>query len=364
MANNGENRTGERRITLAFYLMERRASLSHIRALPVYSELFQDKSFETFRDIVEKDIRVLRSSGYRVEQAMNQLGEYTYWINNSAGIKVDAKDADLSVLYGVLGHKGRNDAEQFVQMGVHKLLADVPSSEYAHTFRTNVPRGDYIVDIANALQNEQLIEFRYQSGAKNTEALYVVRPHRIHVHFDSFYFSGWEVSVNGVDTGARRIYKVSRIIAAPKFLKKNAHNLVQISAPGSLTAGFATASASTNDPSINGSSTNDSSTDESAKKRRESSDANSDSDAFAPVEATIRVRTGTCTPLVAMANSMEEISSDFQRAIFIGIDKHELFDYLIFYGTDAYLESPKELRQEFIVRLSHIMALCDREWES
>ncbi|MFC5370109.1 WYL domain-containing protein [Arcanobacterium bovis] len=332
MANNEENRTGERRITLALYLMERKASFEDIRALPVYRELFEGKSYDAFRDMVEKDIKVLRDSSYVVEQALNKQGEYKYWINNSAGIRVDAHGSDLSVLYGVLGHKGRSDAEQFMQMGVHKLLADTASAEQSSVFRANMPRGEFITEIANALQYHQLIEFRYQSTTKNAQALYVVQPQKIHVHFESFYFSGWEVSVDGVATGAQRVYKVSRIQSTPKLLKDG---------------GAALGSKYSNNTDQLLDSVADTSADASA--------------AFSAVQATVLIKDGTCAPFAAMASEELEAPAGYQRLEFSDIDKHELFDYLIFYGTDAYLEAPVVLRQEFIDRMRYLVTLGSAE---
>ncbi|WP_124054840.1 WYL domain-containing protein [Arcanobacterium ihumii] len=321
MANHEDNRTGERRITLALYLMRGKASLDDILRLPIYSAAVANKSPKAARELVEKDIRILRDSGYSVEQALSPMNDYEYWVDQSSNIEVNSHGLDLSVLKGVLGHKGRTNTEQIMQSGMNKLLADAAQSQTSQAYRTNVPTGEFIGNIANALQRSQRLSFTYQSTSKQGVATYVVDPQKLHVYFDAFYFSGWEISVDGKPTGAPRIFKVDRIVSAPKTIGEQAvHDAVDIP----------------------------------------------DSEAFQLVRATLLVKEGTAVPLrnlvsLTLSGDPHIRREGFDRLDVNGVDKHDLFDYLLFYGTDVYLESPDWLREEFLTRLRHINEMLSTE---
>lgn len=309
MENTGTRSAGERRFTLLTKLAYGAVTMSQIRKIPAYSA---DKNWETLTRTIERDIEILRKSGYAIH--VEQRGdEYIYRLDDSSNIQVDATGLDVTLLRYLLGSKQVAGPAVFAQSGVTKLLSSADLSETSNYYAVSVPRGDLAVDIAPAIQLGRRIEFSYQSTSARQPARYVVEPWRLEVHFNAFYLRAFLVRK---DTDRKkqgvRLFKVDRIVGKITILDE------VVSAPIIP--------------------------DESSK--------------LVPVDAVIELQSAEL-PLARKGTKIEP-RADHCVVTVEGIEVGDLYEDLIFHGESAQLIGPPSLVEDYETRLAHLQKLGER----
>ncbi len=309
MVQESKTSAAQRRLDILMQLQKAPATTEQLLNLPVYK--MQDKSPEYIKDILEKDLKVLRDSGENILFSEDNK----YRIVNTKQIKVSGSNVDITVLRGLLADKRIKKPDVLAQIGVQKLLAQAQVTAENSPYTISVPSGKYIMQIADALERKQNLEFEYAKAEEETIKKYVVMPLRIFIFAEAFYFSGYEFSINGNATGDMRSYKVDRITDKPELIPTK--NMPYKVAEETILA-------------------------------------------FSNVNAIVRIRKGSCVPLLEMAVSSSNghnKNGEYLDLELRNIKVFELFDYLVFYGKDALLLEPKTLQNTFTKHLRHIASL-------
>lgn len=308
MENTGTRSAGERRFTLLTTLAYGAVTMSEIKRIPAYES---DKNPAALNRTIERDIEILRKSGYTIH--VEQRGdEYLYRLDESSNIELDAAGLDVTLLRFLLGSKQVAGPAVFAQSGITKLLGSADLSESANYYSVSVPQGDVAVDIAPAIQLGRRIEFSYRSTNAQEPARYVVEPWRLEVHFNAFYLRAYLIRKNrDQTTQGVRLFKVDRITSKVTILDET------MSAPV----------------------------------------FNDDSIELVPVDAVIELQS-TELPLARKATRIVQRDRGYEARI-EGIEVGDLYDDLIFHGESARLIGPQPLVDDYNKRLAHLGKLGD-----
>ncbi|QOQ38841.1 helix-turn-helix transcriptional regulator [Trueperella pecoris] len=292
-----ESRTvSERRFALLVLLRHARPTVREILALPAYSGIAPGN----VQRYLERDLLSLRESGYNIQVD----DEYRYILDDSTNIHVDGGDVEMSILRSLLGAKGKTEAFVSAQSAVTKLLSSAEASQPQARLSIHTPRGDAALKIAPAIQLGRRIAFRYQSATRSSPGRYVVDPLRLEVHFDAFYLRGFQIR-GGSGAAGERMYKLDRIAGPVTTLDERiTHEL-----------------------------------DEAVVTT------------FTPVDAVVRTRREL--PLMMRASDVRQVEGGYELTL-VGIDRAHLYEDLMFYGLDAELVGPSDLKADFLARIAHL----------
>ncbi|WP_406712492.1 helix-turn-helix transcriptional regulator [Trueperella pyogenes] len=296
-----ESRTvSERRFSLLVALRRGHPTIRDILAMPAYSGIAPANA----QRYVERDLEELRVLGYQIDVD----SEHRYILADH-NISVDGSDVEMSILRSLLATKGSSQAFVAAQSAVTKLLSSGQASGEQSHLIAHIPSGDAALAIAPALQRRRRIAFFYRSTRSMEPARYVVEPLRLEVHFDAFYLRGYQLSGGAGSAPGMRMYKLDRVEGEVTILEEAiSHEL---------------------DPSF--------------------------VSTLSPVDAVVRISRDL--PLRVQAAHVEEMGGEMELSL-NGIDRAHLYEDLMFYGLDARLTGPGEVRADFISRLEHLAGLA------
>ncbi len=289
----------QRRFALLVYIRRFTPTMDKIIAMPVY----QGINPAHVRRYVERDLQDLRENGYQI--SVDPMERYV--LDDSTNIKVDGSGVELGILQSLLASKAKTTPFVVAQHGVTKLLSSGSVTSEAAGVTIHTPRGEEAVRIAAAIQLGKRIQFTYQSASSSEPALYTVEPFRLEVHYDVFYLRGYQVEVEGRSSRGHRVYKLDRIIGTVSML------------------------------------------DDDVSRRLDEVPTD-----LSPISATVRLTRPL--PLLAQATRVKhhENGIDIELA---NIDRSDLYSTLMFYGLEAELLGPQDVRADFESRVRHLAAL-------
>ncbi|VEI12432.1 helix-turn-helix transcriptional regulator [Trueperella bialowiezensis] len=296
-----ESRTAsERRFALLVCIRSMKPTIDDMMALPVYHDYAEGNR----RRYVERDVQRLRHNGYPV--VVDDRGRYV--LDQSTNIHVDASGVELGILSSLLQAKGTTTPFVQAQHGITKLLSRGQVAQKSAHLTVHTPAGEEAVRIAAAIQMGKRISCQYTPASSATPKTYVIEPFRLEAHFDVFYLRGYQVSVNGEPRTGQRTYKLDRIDGEVEILDSD------------ITYEF---------------------------------DDSADSD-LAPINATVRLHREL--PLIAQASSVNRHDGVIDIEL-TNIDRGDLYADLMFYGLDAELLGPADVRADFHRRVEHVAQL-------
>lgn len=316
----------DRRYTLRCKLNEDHSTLEELLRLPAYQD--KEKSLSQRRHLLESDISVLRESGEDLRVRLGAHNEEIYWIDNSHKITINGAPPDLSILYNLLAENGKSAEAEYASAALQILLSASNLTEKNTAYRIHLPRGKYILEIATAIARRQRISIKYAAAYNSRFTQQIIEPVRIEAHYDAFYVLAYKIDKSAAENPPLRTYKIDRILEKPQLLADSATN----------TANFGSEkSHSTNSELeiINGFSTYDFQV--RVKKSR----------ALPLRELAAKV---TSAPAAKDGNAQEDLH-------IYQMQKEDMYEYLVFYGRDAQLLAPREIRQDFYERLQHLQRL-------
>lgn len=317
----------DRRYTLRCKLNEDHSTLEELLRLPAYQD--KEKSLSQRRHLLESDISVLRESGEDLRVRLGAHNEEIYWIDNSHKITISGPPPDLSILYNLLAENGKSAEAEYASAALQILLSTSNLTEKNTAYRIHLPRGKYILEIATAIARHQRVSIKYAAAYSSHCTQQIIEPVRIEAHYDAFYVLAYKIDANAVENPPLRTYKIDRILEKPQLLADSATN----------TANF-----------------------RSEKSRNTDSELEIIND-FSTYDFQVRVKKSRALPLRELAakvtNAPAAKDGSAQEDLHIyQMQKEDMYEYLVFYGRDAQLLAPREIRQDFYERLQHLQRLA------
>lgn len=317
----------DRRYTLRCKLNEDHSTLEELLRLPAYQD--REKSLSQRRHLLESDISVLRESGEDLRVRLGAHNEEIYWIDNSHKITISGAPPDLSILYNLLTESGKSAEAEYASAALQILLSASNLTEKNTAYRIHLPRGKYILEIATAIARRQRVSIKYAAAYSSRCTQQIIEPVRIEAHYDAFYVLAYKIDANAVENPPLRTYKIDRILEKPQLLADSATN----------TANF-----------------------RSEKSRNTDSELEIIND-FSTYDFQVRIKKSRALPLrelaakVTSAPAAKDGSAQEDLHIY-QMQKEDMYEYLVFYGRDAQLLAPREIRQDFYERLQHLQHLA------
>lgn len=290
----------ERRFALLAFIRNATPTMADIKRLPAYVGITE----RNLTRYIERDLQRLRETGYVIH--VDDLGRYH--LDTSGNISVDCSGVELGILRSLLGAKGKTSPFIAAQHAVTKILSSGEVSSRAAHLTVHTPKGEQAVPIAAAIQRRKRIQFSYRSLHADAPSVYVVEPFRLEIHFDAYYLRGYQVATQGRSSHGYRTYKLDRIVREVTTLD----DAVTHSLPDDVLSDLT------------------------------------------PVTATVRL----ARPLPLMSQAAEVRRSDAGIDItLVNIDRSDLYADLMFYGLDAELTGPPDVREDFYRRVRHMADL-------
>lgn len=317
----------DRRYTLRCKLNEDHSTLEELLRLPAYQD--KEKSLSQRRHLLESDISVLRESGEDLRVRLGAHNEEIYWIDNSHKITISGAPPDLSILYNLLAENGKSAEAEYASAALQILLSASNLTEKNTAYRIHLPRGKYILEIATAIARRQRVSIKYAAAYSSHCTQQIIEPVRIEAHYDAFYVLAYKIDANAVENPPLRTYKIDRILEKPQLLADSATN----------TANF-----------------------RSEKSHSVNSELEIIND-FSTYDFQVRIKKSRALPLrelaakVTSAPAAKDGSAQEDLHIY-QMQKEDMYEYLVFYGRDAQLLAPREIRQDFYERLQHLQRLA------
>ncbi len=317
----------DRRYTLRCKLNEDHSTLEELLRLPAYQD--KEKSLSQRRHLLESDISVLRESGEDLRVRLGAHNEEIYWIDNSHKITISGAPPDLSILYNLLAESGKSTEAEYASAALQILLSATNLTEKNTAYRIHLPRGKYILEIATAIARRQRVSIKYAAAYSSRCTQQIIEPVRIEAHYDAFYVLAYKIDESAAENPPLRTYKIDRIVEKPQLLADSATN----------TANF-----------------------ESEKIRGADSELEI-INGFSTYDFQVRVKKSRALPLrelaakITSAPAAKDGSAQEDLHIY-QMQKEDMYEYLVFYGRDAQLLAPLEIRQDFYKRLQHLQRLA------
>lgn len=317
----------DRRYTLRCKLNEDHSTLEELLRLPAYQD--KEKSLSQRRHLLESDISVLRESGEDLRVRLGAHNEEIYWIDNSHKITINGAPPDLSILYNLLAENGKSAEAEYASAALQILLSASNLTEKNTAYRIHLPRGKYILEIATAIARRQRVSIKYAAAYSYRCTQQIIEPVRIEAHYDAFYVLAYKIDANAVENPPLRTYKIDRILEKPQLLADSATN----------TANFG------------------------SEKSRSTNSELEIINGFSTYDFQVRVKKSRALPLrelaakVTSAPAAKDGSAQEDLHIY-QMQKEDMYEYLVFYGRDAQLLAPREIRQDFYERLQNLQRLA------
>lgn len=317
----------DRRYTLRCKLNEDHSTLEELLRLPAYQD--KEKSLSQRRHLLESDISVLRESGEDLRVRLGAHNEEIYWIDNSHKITISGAPPDLSILYNLLVESGKSAEAEYASAALQILLSASNLTEKNTAYRIHLPRGKYILEIATAIARHQRVSIKYAAAYSSRCSQQIIEPVRIEAHYDAFYVLAYKIDANAVENPPLRTYKIDRILEKPQLLANSATN----------TANFG------------------------SEKSRGADSELEIINGFSTYDFQVRVKKSRALPLRELAAKVTSAPAakdgSAQEDLHIcQMQKEDMYEYLVFYGRDAQLLAPREIRQDFYERLQHLQRLA------
>lgn len=317
----------DRRYTLRCKLNEDHSTLEELLHLPAYQD--KEKSLSQRRHLLESDISVLRESGEDLRVRLGAHNEEIYWIDNSHKITISGAPPDLSILYNLLAESGKSAEAEYASAALQILLSASNLTEKNTAYRIHLPRGKYILEIATAIARRQRISIKYAAAYNSRCTQQIIEPVRIEAHYDAFYVLAYKIDKSAAENPPLRTYKIDRILEKPQLLADSATN----------TANFG------------------------SEKSRGADSELEIINGFSTYDFQVRVKKSRALPLRELAAKVTSAPAakdgSAQEDLHIcQMQKEDMYEYLVFYGRDAQLLAPREIRQDFYERLQHLQRLA------
>ncbi|MDD7505749.1 MAG: WYL domain-containing protein [Actinomycetaceae bacterium] len=326
MRSGEDSSAGERQLALYVMLLSGRVTREQVYGLPAYRR-YADAG--TMRERFRTDLESLRASGHVIDY--DETAD-AYSLNTDRAITVTGTRFDLALLNSILIPKETAGPEFLAQEGLTKLLAAMPSFSNADAAvhpvlpisdtrpgASYTRRTDFLTTAANAIQMRRRIRMSYTPADSDAPREYLIEPWALDVYYGFFYMTGMKIDADSQQPLGERRFKLVRIDSIDMLDEPNVYPIET--------------------------------EDNSAMPR------------VLP-QVVLSVRDGTCAPLIARSSStpIPKEAENLIRPGDVGValrgaDSRNLYDDLMFYGSDVLIVYPPEVRAEFTDLLHSIVSL-------